>query len=56
MLSTIEANTRFFAEVTRQYGFDGVDVHEAANFESEPGNMALLKAMADRLQGKTPAP
>jgi hypothetical protein len=55
-LSNIEANTRFFAEVTRKYGFDGVDVHEAVNFEVKPGNMALLKAMAERLQGKMPAP
>jgi hypothetical protein len=55
-LSSIEANTRFFAEVTCKYGFDGVDVHEAADFEVKPGNMVLLKAMAERLQGKTPSP
>lgn len=52
-LSNIEANTRFFAEVTRTYGFDGVDVHEAANFESPPSNMTLLKAMSDHLQDHT---
>lgn len=52
-LSDIENNTRFFAEMTCKYGFDGVDVHEAANFEFPPGNMALLKAMAERLRGGT---
>jgi len=55
-LTDIEANTRFFADVTRKYGFDGVDVHEAANFEAKPGAMALLKAMAERMQGRPPAP
>lgn len=53
-LSSIEANTRFFADVTCKYGFDGVDMHEAANFEASPANMALLGAMADRFQAQKP--
>jgi hypothetical protein len=51
-LSNFEENMRFFAEVTRKYGFDGIDVHEAADLEA-PGRMSHLKAMAERLQGKT---
>jgi hypothetical protein len=55
-LSKIADNTRFFADMTCKYGFDGVDMHEAANFEDKPENMLLLRAIADRFQGKTPSP
>jgi len=51
-LSDIENQTRFFAEMTRTYGFDGLDVHEAANFEFPRNNMALLKATSKRLRGE----
>ncbi len=54
--STLEQRTRFWADVTRKHGFDGIDVHEAWNFESNPANMPLLGAMAERLQGKTQQP
>jgi len=55
-LSKIEENTRFFAEVTCKYGFDGIDMHEAQNFEDKPEHMLLLRAMADRFQNKKPTP
>ncbi|MCX7428551.1 MAG: hypothetical protein NTW96_23360 [Planctomycetia bacterium] len=32
--------------------FDGIDMHEAANFEQTPGGMAILKRLDDRLDGK----
>ena len=51
--SALEPRVRFWADVTRKYGFDGIDVHEAWNFESNPANMPLLGAMADRLRGAT---
>lgn len=33
--------------------FDGIDIHEAANFESTPNGMELLQRFRDRLDGKT---
>jgi len=48
----IEAHLDRFAEVIPKYGFDGIDVHEAWDFEAKPGNMALLDALAKRLQGQ----
>ncbi|MFH1267237.1 MAG: hypothetical protein ABIK89_16030, partial [Planctomycetota bacterium] len=32
--------------------FDGIDVHEAANFESTPNGIELLQRFRDRLDGK----
>lgn len=53
----LAARTRFWADVTRRHGFDGIDMHEAWNFESHPDNMAILGAMAKDLstrQGTKP--
>jgi hypothetical protein len=36
-------------------GFDGIDVHEAWNFESPPESMAVLKQFAERLAGQSPS-
>ena len=51
----LEASLRFWADVTRNRGFDGIDMHEAANFENKDGpemqKMAALGAMAKRLRG-----
>jgi hypothetical protein len=55
-LSKIEQNTRFFADVTCKYNFDGVDMHEAWNFEAQPGNMAFLAEMAERFKAKPTSP
>ena len=52
----LEARTRFWADVTRQHGFDGIDVHEAWNFESHPANMAILGSLNERLKGHTALP
>lgn len=41
---------RFWADVTCTNGFDGIDVHEAWNFQAHPGNMAELDKMADHLK------
>jgi hypothetical protein len=57
-LSKLAENTQFFADTTRKYGFDGIDVHEAWNFENrfgpDPRKMAILAAMAKRLKGENP--
>ncbi len=50
----LEEQTRFWADVTRKNGFDGIDMHEAWNFESNPANMAILGRMAARLHGGEP--
>jgi hypothetical protein len=42
---------RFFAEKTRTHGFDGIDVHEAWNFEAAEGNMAVLGEFSQWLAG-----
>lgn len=34
-------------------GFDGIDIHEAANFENPSTKMKLLRRMKQRLQGKS---
>lgn len=48
----LETQTQFWADVTRKNGFDGIDMHEARNFESNPANMAILGRMAARLRGE----
>jgi len=53
--SKLKARLNFWADVTRKHGFDGIDMHEAWNFET-PANMALLGAMAKRLKGKKQQP
>lgn len=50
--ATLDAQTQGWAATTRQYGFDGIDMHEAWNFESHPENMAILGKMAARLRGE----
>jgi len=40
---------KFWSDVTCTNGFDGIDMHEAWNFEPSPAGMALLKEMGDRL-------
>jgi hypothetical protein len=51
----LESRLQFWADVTRDHGFDGIDVHEAANFEDKDGpemrKMAALGAMTKRLSG-----
>jgi len=42
----LEEQVGFWSDVTRTHGFDGIDMHEAWNFESDPANMALLGRMA----------
>ena len=43
---------RFFADKTRTHGFDGIDVHEAWNFEAAEGNMAVLGEFSRWLAGE----
>lgn len=43
----------FWADVTRTNHFDGIDIHEAWNFQGHPDNMAELRKMSDRLQSTT---
>jgi hypothetical protein len=52
----LETRTRFWADVTRQHGFDGIDMHEAWNFECQPANMAILGSLSERLKGNTGSP
>lgn len=53
--SALDTRLRRWADVTRSHGFDGIDVHEAWNFENkdgpDPQKMSLLGAMAERLKG-----
>jgi hypothetical protein len=49
----LETRLQFWVDVTRKYRFDGIDVHEAWNFEAHPGNMPLLGRMAEGLRGTT---
>jgi len=44
---------RFFADKTRTHGFDGIDVHEAWNFEAAEGNMAVLGEFSQWLAGES---
>jgi len=41
---------RFWADVTCTNRFDGIDVHEAWNFQSHPDNMKELGKMAERMR------
>jgi hypothetical protein len=50
----LDTQTKFWADTTRKNGFDGIDMHEAWNFESAPENMAILGKMAPRLRGEEP--
>jgi hypothetical protein len=49
----VDATLQRFAETCVKHGFDGVEIHEAANLESR---MDLLQRCADRLHGKDPGP
>lgn len=40
---------KYWSDVTCTNGFDGIDMHEAWNFEPSPAGMALLKEMGDRM-------
>ena len=48
----VEAHLNRFAEIFPKYGFDGIDIHEAWDFEAKPANMPLLGVFARRLQGQ----
>jgi hypothetical protein len=50
----LEAQTQFWADVTRKNSFDGIDMHEAWNFESNPASMVVLERMTTRLRGEEP--
>ena len=49
--SALDARLAGWASRVLENGFDGIDVHEAMNFEA-PGNMALLQRLCNRLEGK----
>lgn len=46
----LEPRLQFWTDVVLKHGFDGIDMHEARDFEADPANMALLGAMAKRLK------
>ena len=48
----LEQELIFWADLTRKYGFDGIDLHEAWNFESHPDNMPLLNIFSQRLSAQ----
>jgi hypothetical protein len=48
----VEAHLERLAAVIPKYGFDGIDVHEAWNFEAPATNMALLGAFFKGLQSQ----
>jgi hypothetical protein len=49
-VNQLKQKTQFWADVTRNNGFDGIDVHEAWNFEKSPAHMQVLGEMAKRLK------
>lgn len=48
----LESKMEFWADTTRKHGFDGIDVHEAWNFEAHPDNMAVLGRFSERLKAE----
>ncbi len=48
----LETKMEFWADTTRKHGFDGIDVHEAWNFEAHPDNMAVLGRFSERLKAE----
>lgn len=48
----LDKRLQYWTDVTRKNGFDGIDMHEAWNFECNPANMAILGSMAERLRGR----
>jgi len=49
----LEAKAGFWADTTLKHGFDGIDMHEAWNFEANPASMAILGRMGARLRDET---
>lgn len=49
---SLEARMTFWADTTLKHGFDGIDVHEAWNFETHPDSMAVLGRFAGWLKGE----
>jgi hypothetical protein len=45
-----------WAQRVRKYGFDGIDMHEAMNFEAKPLGTEILRRLGDRLAGKDVGP
>lgn len=52
----IEKQMTEWSQRTLTNGFDGIDIHEAANFENPPTNMKLLKRMKLKFQGRIVEP
>ncbi|MGI6459034.1 MAG: hypothetical protein ACOX5J_02880 [Candidatus Hydrogenedentales bacterium] len=50
----LEPRMNDWASRVLENGFDGIDVHEAWNFESPPESMEVLKRFSDRLAGQSP--
>ena len=48
----VENQLNRLAEIIPKYGFDGVDVHEAWDFEAKPGNWLVLETFFKRLQNQ----
>ena len=52
----LDARMVVWAKRVLDDGFDGIDMHEAMNFEVTPGGMEILKRLRDRLDGKAVGP
>ena len=50
--AALDHRLALWTQRVRQNGFDGIDVHEAANLEQTPNGMELLQRFRDRLDGK----
>jgi len=50
--NALDLKLQQWAERVLKNGFDGIDIHEAANFENGPGDMMLLRRLKSRLEGK----
>ena len=51
--AAMDAKLQEFADRCLRYGFDGLDIHEAANLEDR---IEILQHCSDRLNGQAPAP
>jgi hypothetical protein len=52
-INALEKRMAAWADRVLQNGFDGIDVHEAWNFEKPPEKMGVLKRFSDTLKGRT---
>jgi hypothetical protein len=51
----LDARLQFFGDLILKHAVDGIDLHEASNFEGGPAGMKALRTFAGRLKGNVPS-